>query len=182
VVEISRSYALEKGNALGFYSVGRALQMTLRGPGRTEHPLELQAGHHVLEFFITVLPERPRIDGFEPQCKDEGSHFDLIALPLLRKIYRLSRAEFLAGSTFSLFKIDAVFRVNGILQGNSLGVSHISCLALAQTLVEFITHSARTFFGTKAAGNTPVHVHIAWDLIEGDVEMARRTPKGFNLC
>jgi len=127
------------------------------------------------------MPEFPRIDWLEPRCEDQGSHLDFMALCLLREIDRLCRAKFLAGSTFSLFKIEAMFRVNGVLQRNSLGVSHVGRLAPAQTLVEFILHLARAFRRTKAAGHASAQVHIAWSLIQSDLEMACRAPDGFDL-
>lgn len=119
--------------------------MPLRGSARAEHPLELQAGDDIPEFFVTVLPESLRIDRFEPWGEDQSSHFDFLALCLLREIDRVCRADFFAGQTLSFFKIEAMLRINGILQGNSLGVSHIGCLAPAQTLVKFILHLTRAF-------------------------------------
>jgi hypothetical protein len=96
-----------------------------------------------------------------------------MSLCLLREIDRFCRAELLADSTFSLFKIEAVLRVYGVLQRNSLGVSHIGRLAPTQTLVEFILHLARAFCGAKAAGNTFTRVHVARRFIQSDLEMAR---------
>jgi hypothetical protein len=81
--------------------------------------------------------------------------------------------ELLAGPAFALLKVNAVFLVYDVLQGNGLSILHINRLALAQALIIGIVHFFGTFFCTGSTGNTLLHIHKTRVLEDLNLEMAR---------
>jgi len=73
----------------------------------------------------------------------------------------------------SSFLINAIIHIDGILQGHGLGVLDVDRLALGQSLVVFIRHFLRAFFGAHPAANAFGHVHVPGLGFQGGSEMAR---------
>ena len=102
-----------------------------------------------------------RIKGLEPGCQNSGPHLDGDLFFLLFKIDRPGGTKFFTGLAFSLLEVDAVFLINGILQGYCLGITYIGCLALDESLVVFIVHFFGTLLRACVTGNAFVHVDVA---------------------
>jgi hypothetical protein len=66
-----------------------------------------------------------------------------------------------------------VLRIDGIFQGNGLGIGHIYGLALDQGGIVFVHNFFGAFFGTLTAGNAFVDVNIARLFDQPHAEVAR---------
>jgi len=80
------------------------------------------------------------------------------------KVYGPSRAEFLTGLAFSLFKEDTVIRIDCIFKGNCLWILYVYGLSFVECFVILIIYFFWTFLSAQAACNAFVCVNVSWVL------------------
>ena len=111
--------------------------------------------------------------GPKPHSQDEGTHRNFAFHISLGKVHRPGGAELLAGSTGTLHEMEAFLFINGVLQGNGLGVQNIGGFPGSESLVEGIGYFDFTFFCTNAAGDAFFRVNVAGPLPYLYLKMAR---------
>ena len=90
---------------------------------------------------------------------------------LVFKIDGAGRAIFFAGLALSVLKIDTIVCINGVLEGDRLGVLHIDRLAFAETRIVFIIHLFGAFFSAQTTSDTFVNLNISGALQDLDVKV-----------
>jgi hypothetical protein len=113
------------------------------------------------------------IESSKTQGQDEGAHRNFAFRIGLGKVHRSGGAELLAGSTGALHKMEANVSINGILQGNCLGVKNIRGFSETKSQVKGIGHLDFTFLGTQAAGNTFIRVNVTGPPLQLHVKPTR---------
>ena len=151
---------LNPGDFLRLFVVGRPYHMAAERSGRRQYAFKFQAGYDVGRFFVAIgiintgiIHAASGSDQYRPGVN--GQFFGLIL-----KNYGVSGAEFFTGLTFAIFKVDTIFFINGVLQGNRLGVFHIGRLAFAKPGVIFVEHLFGALFSAHTASDALFHVNI----------------------
>jgi hypothetical protein len=110
----------------------------------------------------------------KPRTQDHGAHSDLVHPCRVVKVDRAGRTKLLAGLASPTFlKINALVRVNHVLQGNGLRVWKIGGFSFAQPQIIGIDDSLRAFFFAGAAGNTQAGINVAGVLCYGRLKVSR---------
>jgi hypothetical protein len=161
VVNVPGSYALEPRDLFRFLMVGGTDQMSLERSRCAQDALKLHARDDIGVPGVLVGDVPSRIIRLETGRQDDRAGSDGPLLLSLFEIDRVGGTEFLAGSAFPLLEINAFLRVNGVLEGNRLGVLDVNRLAFDQPLVEGVIHLFGTFFSTGPAADALVHPDIA---------------------
>jgi hypothetical protein len=81
-------------------------------------------------------------------------------LRLFGKLDRPGGAQFFANSALPFLKVQAMGSIDGIFQGNGLGIFQVDGLAISQSCVKLIPHLAGTFLRAETAGDASIHIHI----------------------
>jgi len=149
--------------------------MAVGGAPGGKDPFKFNGCDHIGEFGILEIVQLGRVKGFEPGRHDDGTHIQGQDFFLVLVIDGPGGTDLGAGAAFILQEFQADGRVNGIFQGDSLGVRHIDGLSLIQALIIFIIGFARTFLGAFPAGNAFVHVHVPRRFFNGDGKITRLT-------
>jgi hypothetical protein len=149
--------------------------MAVGGAAGGQNPFKFNGCDHIGEFGILEIVQLGRVKGFEPGRHDDGAHIQGQDFFLVLIINGPGGTDLGAGAAFVLQEFQADGRVNGIFQGDGLGIRHIDGLSLVQTLIIFIIGFARAFFGAFPAGNAFIHVHIPGGFFNGDGEITRIT-------
>ena len=102
----------------------------------------------------------------KPHGQDKSTHRYFVFHISLGKVYRPAGAELFTESASTLHKMKAGIFINGVLQGNGLGVKHIGGFPETEPQVEGIGHLDFTFFGTQATGNTLFGFNVAGPLLQ----------------
>ena len=61
--------------------------------------------------------------------------------------------------------------INGIFEGDRLGILHVDGLSLIEPLIVFIVNLPGTFLGTQPTGNALVEINIPGQLDKGNLEV-----------
>jgi hypothetical protein len=101
-----------------------------------------------------------RIEDLTPRRNDDGTGLDGQFSLFILEIDGLRRTELFTDSASPLDEKEAVSRINGILQGNRLGILYMDRLALAKACIIFVIDLGRTFLRAEATGDTLRHIHI----------------------
>ena len=160
-VHVPGTHALKPGDFFGFLVVGQAYQVPFRGSGGRQDALHFNGGDNVGQAGVAVVVELRWIKGLESGGEDDGADVQGFGLFLLVKIHRVGRAEFFAGAALAVLEIDAVVMIDGIFQGNGLGIFHIGGLAFDKTGVVGVNDLFGALFSTIPAGNAFGFINIS---------------------
>jgi hypothetical protein len=152
-----------------------------QGPGGRKHSFKFQAGDNIGGTLVPIDIINFRIEDLTPGGKNDGPCPDGQFSFLILKIDSLCRAEFLADLASPFGKKDAMGRVNGILQGNGLGIPHMDRFSLGKSRIIFIVDFGWTLFSTETTGNAFRHVHIARVLNHFDFKIPLFPGDAFHL-
>jgi len=100
----------------------------------------------------------------------------------LIEIHCVGRAQLFAGPAFAFVQPDAIVPIDGIFQGNGLGIRHIGGFALDKAHVVGIADLFGTLFGTFAAGNALALIDIAGMIQDLDLEITGLAADGFDFA
>ncbi len=160
-VQIPGAHALKPGNFLGFLVIGWADEMPAVRTRGGQNPLHLQRGNHVGMLGVIVGVEFRWIERLESGSQHYRPHIEIDGLFLLIEIHRIGGTKFNAGATFLFLDVNARIALNGVFQGNSLGIFNVRCFALDQPRIVDINGLLGAFIGAGAAGNAFILVDIA---------------------
>jgi hypothetical protein len=149
--------------------------MAVGGAAGGQNPFKFNGCDHIGESGILEIVQPGRVKGFEPGRHDDGTHIQGQDFFLVLIINGPGWTDLGAGAAFVLQEFQADGRVNGIFQGDGLGIRHIDGLSLVQTLIIFIIGFARAFLGAFPTGNAFVHVHVPRCFFNGDGKITRLT-------
>jgi hypothetical protein len=138
--------------------------MPAKGPGGRKHSFKFKAGDDVRGALVTVDIISLRIKDFTARGDDDRPGLNGQFLFFVLKIDGLCRTEFFTDLTSPFGKKDTMNRINGILQGNCLGILYMDGLSLGKPCIIFTIDLGGAFLSTEAAGNTLRRVNIAWIL------------------
>jgi len=159
-MDIPGTHTLNPGNLLWLLFIGRPDQMTSIGTRCRKHSLKFEAGDDIGRTMIAIDIVDLRIEDFTPRRNDDGTSLDAQLSLFILEIDGLRRTELFTDSASPLYEKEAVGRINGILQGNRLGILYMDRLALAETCIIFVIDLGRTFLRAEATGDTLRHIHI----------------------
>ena len=112
--------------------------MTLERTCCRENSFIFEAGDNVGPGSITVFRFFTSIKRLHPAAYNDRACFQFKYLIFLVEFYGFIFTEFLAYFTFPFGKISAVRFVDGIDEGNRLGIAYINSFALVDSQVECI--------------------------------------------
>jgi hypothetical protein len=107
------------------------------------------------------------------RAQHDGAHIQCQVPLLIVKLDCLGGTEFLAGAALVLQEIDAVFGINGIFEGDGLGIFYIGGLSFGKSLVELVPDLFWAFFGTEPASDTALQVNVTGMLGNLYLEISR---------
>ncbi len=115
------------------------------GPRGGENPFKTHGGNNVRVLVKGKVVKFPRIKRGKSRRKDHRPHMQGFLFFRIRKIDGTGGADFFTGPAAIFFQVDACLRVNGIFQGDRLGIGDINRFSFAQGFIIFIVHFFRTF-------------------------------------
>ena len=138
----------------------------IRSGGRQD-TFKFQRGDYVGLAAISIIIGLARIIRAEPRGQNDRPDIQRDGLFLVIEVDGTGRTEFFTGPAFSLLKINAVVRIDGIFQRHGLGVWHVDRLAFDQFFVIKVIHLFGTLLCTQTAGDAFFRVHIPGMLNNG---------------
>jgi len=171
LVDVPGPYALEPGDLLGFLVIRGPLDMSLVRPCGAQDPLELQAGDHIGVAGVSIRLVERGIERLESRSQNHRADPKGELLLLVVEVHRAGGAELLTGSALPFLKIDAVIRVDEILERDGLCVMDINGFPLHETFVVFTAHLLRAFLRAGSAGDTLERIHETGTFEDLDLEV-----------
>ena len=98
---VARSHALDPGDPLRFFAVGKALNMTGKGAGGGENTFIFKAGHDIRPQTIAQFGFDAGVEGLEAGRENDRAGFDLFNLLPLVMVDRLGKAGIHALQAFA---------------------------------------------------------------------------------
>jgi hypothetical protein len=133
-------------------------------PGGGQNAFKFQTSNNIWRSLVPIYIMRGRVVDFTSGSYNDCPDIDCPLFLLILEINGIAWTEFLTGRTFPLFEVNAIFRINGILQRHCLGILDIDRLTFTNHSIKFIGHLFRAFFRTQTAGNTFINVNISGEL------------------
>jgi hypothetical protein len=102
--------------------------MPHKGPRCTEHPLKLDAGHHIGKTPISILGLPFGIKLCQARGENNGTNLEVQDLLLLIQIDGMGTARLLTLPALFMIEIEAVVLVNGVTGRNGLCIGSVDTL------------------------------------------------------
>jgi hypothetical protein len=90
---------------------------------------------------------------------------------LLFEIDGIGGTDLFTETAFAVFKVDAVIRIDGILERYGLRIIDVDGLSFGKTGIKFVGYLLGTFLGAFPTGNTLLHIHIPGMLEQLNLEI-----------
>ncbi|OPY85443.1 MAG: hypothetical protein A4E65_00117 [Syntrophorhabdus sp. PtaU1.Bin153] len=129
------------------FLVGRTEDLACVGSGRAEEPLEIHAGHHVLELSVAVFRPHLGVKGLKAGRQDDSPDIDLLLLGRLGQIDGVILTDGFTDAALLLFQVETALIDIGD-ERNRLGEIDVDRLVERDFLVVLIRVLDRTVFHT----------------------------------
>jgi hypothetical protein len=140
--------------------------------GRRKDTLKFQAGYDIRGFVIAIHVMGCWIIHLAATGQDNGSHVKCEILLLVIEPDGIGGAEFFTGLALSIFEVNAIFRVEGVLEGDGLGIFDEGRLSLIKSCFVFIDYLFRALFSAYSTGDTFIHINVPGVLGKLDLKIS----------
>jgi len=152
--------------------------MSFCGTCGSKDPLEIHAGHNILELGVVVGLKAGRIKCLKAWRKYNGTHFEVDNCFRLLKIdgivftVFLTKLELAFPSRINRQEVEAIVSVNGVLERHCLRKRYVNSLALTHAKIEFIGDLLRAFGCANTASHALLFINIARGLDNPDLKIS----------
>ena len=156
--------------------------MALGRTGSIHNALQLQRGHHILAFVISIFAVLIQLDGIKAGCNNDRTIIFCDDLILLGVINGTGLAELLTNTALTGLQLDTVQWINYGYIGDCLGKGGINRRTGIEPPVKLVKRLlGGAFFLADAATGTLVHIDITSLLANIHSEITNKAGNLFNL-